>query len=69
MCYDIRYLQGRRWAEPAPWGGQQEPLPCVFLFSAPGGWTSGKGCWLPLMVKKPSLANLRPGRLQTAKGS
>lgn len=21
MCYDIRYLQGRRWAEPAPWGG------------------------------------------------
>ena len=61
------YTFKRKGGQKQSWG-QDMPSAPVFLLSVPGGWTSGKGCWLPLMVKKPSLANLSAGELQTARG-
>lgn len=65
MCYIFITFQGRAsfWGEPG------QAFAPVFLLAAPGGWTSGKGCWLPLRVKKPSVASLSPEELRIAKGS
>lgn len=60
MCYIFVTFQGRAsfWGEPG------QALAPVFPLSVLGGWPSGKGCWLPLRVKKPSVASLSPEELQ-----
>ena len=61
------YTFKRKDGQKQSWGQDMSSVP-VFLLSVPGGLMSGKGCWLPLMVKKPSLASLSTGELQTARG-